>query len=100
MMKISIYQVNLNKRAEYDHRCFANRNINKNIYDKIYTNFVDCDSLEDVFNKFNIDIPNDYIGVSMHVSDVVEVVESDTVEPGFYYCDIVGWKKFDFNTKE
>ena len=35
----------------------------------------------------------------MSVSDVVEIKDpcADTVEPGFYFCDSLGFKKIEFD---
>ena len=42
-------------------------------------------TLEDLYQKFNIDHPADFKGHSLSVSDVVEL------DGKFYYCDNVGW---------
>ncbi len=44
------------------------------------------DVLESLFTRFNVEIPDDYRGRSLSVSDIV--VLGDTA----YYCDSVGWK--------
>lgn len=44
-------------------------------------------TLEEIFTKFNVDIPKDYKGHSLSVSDIVEL---DGVK---YFVDIVGFKK-------
>ena len=36
----------------------------------------------------------------MSVSDIVEIVDSDTVEKGFYFCDTVGFKKVEFEPEK
>ena len=40
-------------------------------------------------DRFNIDYPADYKGRSLSVSDVVEIRESDTLNPGFYFVDSI-----------
>ena len=107
-MKIRIYQVNMgrdNKRVAFmgiDERehFLESRNIDSSIYDCVFSGDVDCNNLEDVFQKFNIDHPDGYTGRSLSVSDVVEIVDAETVDKGFYYCDNVGFSKVEFEPKE
>jgi len=104
-MNIRIYQVNLGrdeKRVAFQglEGEDGQREINSAIYDCVFSGEVDCNGLEDVFQKFNIDHPNGYKGRSLSVSDVVEITESDDVEPGFYFCDSIGFKKVEFNADE
>lgn len=106
-MKIRIYQINPQKdTAKVIFQPFTlleklqgNHEINSKIYDLIYDNEVDCKDLEDVFELFNINHPSGYKGRSLSVSDIVEVYESNAVKPGFYFCDICGFKKVSFNPK-
>ena len=107
-MKIRIYQVNLGrdeKRVAFmgiDERehFLESRNIDSSIYDCVFSGDVDCNNLEDVFQKFNIDHPDGYTGRSLSVSDVVEIVDAETVDKGFYYCDNVGFSQVEFEPKE
>ena len=103
-MKINIYQVNekrdINKvmfvNSKNLEKVQGNSAIDSKIYDKIFSGDVDCKSLEDVFFMFNNNRPEGYRGRSLSVSDVVEVVEDNKVEKGFYFCDTFGFKKVDF----
>ena len=99
-MKIKIYQVNTD-RDEKQVAFFGmeslpkfqgSSEINSSIYDSAYVGNVDCKTLEDVFRKFNNDHPPGYKARSLTVSDVVEVIESDSVKSGFYFCDSFGFK--------
>ena len=54
-------------------------------------------SLENIYQKFNVDHPADYKGRSLSVSDVVEIRESDTLNPGFYFVDSIGFKSISFD---
>lgn len=54
-------------------------------------------SLEAIYEKFNIDHPADYKGRSFYVSDVVEIRESNTLNPGFYFVDSIGFKAISFD---
>ena len=104
-MKIAIYQINSDRDSERIafvglnslERYRGSKDICPEIYDKVYEAEVDGTSLEDVYEKFNIDKPDDYKARSLSVSDVVEVIESDSVEPGFYFCDSIGFEKIDFD---
>ena len=86
-MKINIYQIN-HERDDKRLMFFG--------LDKIFSGDVDCHSLEDVYRKFNEEHPAGYKGRSLSVSDVVEIVESDNTEKGFYYCDNFGFKTISF----
>ena len=104
-MKIAIYQINSDRDSERIafvglhslERRRGSKDICPEIYDKVYEAEVGCTSLEDVYEKFNIDKPDDYKARSLSVSDVVEVIESDSVEPCFYFCDSIGFEKIDFD---
>lgn len=103
-MKIKIYQVNTD-RDEKQVAFFGieslpkfqgSSEINSSIYDSVYVGSVDCKTLEDVFRKFNAEHPTGYKARSLSVSDVVEVIESDSVKSGFYFCDSFGFKEVSF----
>jgi hypothetical protein len=75
---------------------YSNSEINPKIYEKVFSGCInELKSLEDVYEKFNIDMPKSYYGHSLSVSDIVEVIDSDSVNNGFYYCDSIGFKKVD-----
>lgn len=103
-MKISIYQVNMerdtNRIAFMNYESIArfqgSQNIDYKVYDKVYTADIDCNSLEDVYKKFNLDHPEDYRGRSLSVSDIVEVKGGGKTAPGFYFCDDFGFKEVTF----
>lgn len=104
-MKIRIYQVNLGrdeKRVAFmglDERehFLESSELDSSIYDCVFSGEVDCNGLEDVFQKFNIAHPDGYKGRSLSVSDVVEVIEATDIEPGFYFCDSIGFKEVEFD---
>ena len=68
-------------------------------YEPVYEGEVDARDLEDVYDIFNCELPDDYEGRSMSVSDVVEVTDSgdSDVEPGFYFCDTIGFEEVKFD---
>ena len=46
--------------------------------------------LEEIYEKFNLERPQDYMGHSLSVSDIVVLKEKDQVS--FHYVDSVGFK--------
>ncbi len=103
-MNIRIYQINRKrdvKNVAFDgmellERLQGSTEIDSSIYDKVYDGEADCQSLEGVFGMFNTALPADYRGRSLSVSDVVEIVEAESVKPGFYFCDSIGFKEVPF----
>ena len=105
MTEFSIYQINTDRD---DNRiCFLgldtlerfqhSKEVDSALYDRVYDGKLDCNSLETIYEKFNIDHPADYKGRSLSVSDVVEIRESDTLNPGFYFVDSIGFKGIAFD---
>ena len=104
-MKINIFQIN----DERDEHCvmFVNhdtierfqksKDIQSEIYDKVFDGEVDCNTLEDVYTMFNTNHPLGYVGRSLSVSDIVQVRDGGEEEAGFYYCDSFGFKKVAFD---
>ena len=103
-MKIKIYQIDM----EWDEHRIAmmdyedtlaklnSDSIDSALYDLVFDGEVEAKDLEAVYAKFNLDHPAGYTGRSMSVSDVVEVVESNTAKEGFYFCDSIGFKEIPF----
>ena len=105
-MRIKVFQVNEDldsHRTKF--RCYDSilkeaGHIDPGIYKTVYDGDVDCGSLEDVFNLLNSNMPPAYQGHSLSVSDVVGVYDDQTgnVDPGFYFCDTIGYKSLaDFD---
>ena len=105
MTEFSIYQINTERD---DNRiCFLgldtlerfqhSKEVDPVLYDRVYDGKLDCNSLETIYQKFNVDHPADYKGRSLSVSDVVEIRESDTLNPGFYFVDSIGFKSISFD---
>lgn len=100
MTEFSIYQINVDRDTA--NVCFigmeslekikGTKEVNAAAYDRVYDGKMDCISLENIYQKFNVDHPADYKGRSLSVSDVVEIRESDTLNPGFYFVDSIGFK--------
>lgn len=105
MTEFSIYQINTDR--DNNRVCFLgldtlerfqhSKEVDPVLYDRVYDGKLDCNSLETIYEKFNIDHPADYKGRSLSVSDVVEIRESDTLNPGFYFVDSIGFKSIPFD---
>lgn len=100
-MKIRIYQVDARKDACFRDMEFLktrlHREPNPKDYHLAYEGNVVATNLESLYAIFNIAHPTDYKARSISVSDVVEVVESDHVPKGFYFCDTIGFKEITFD---
>lgn len=105
MTEFSIYQINTDR--DNNRVCFLgldtlerfqhSKEVDPVLYDRVYDGKLDCNSLETIYEKFNINHPADYKGRSLSVSDVVEIRESDTLYPGFYFVDSIGFKSIPFD---
>ena len=58
-------------------------------YDIIYTDGYDGESLEDIYERFNIDHPKDFMGRSLSVSDVIVLVKNG--ERTAFFVDSYGF---------
>lgn len=99
---IKIYQINLDRdknQIAWMPYVIIERNcgFDFSLYDEVWSGSEPngCNSLEDVFNVFNLNRPEDFEGWSLSVSDVVQLIDSPIGENGFYYCDSFGWKKLE-----
>lgn len=107
MTTVKIYQINpdrdKNRVSFMNHESLqkwqGTPDVDSGIYDMVYEGEVAEASLEGIYRVFNLKHPTDFTGHSLSVSDVVEVVKSDNIEPGFYFCDSFGFKKIDFNAE-
>lgn len=97
----SIYQLNPDKE-EYLFESYSRlerRGFNPTVddYSLLYTDELDNQTLEDLYMKFNIDRPRDFIGHSLSISDVIVTIRNGTRSA--YFVDSVGFKKLpDFFT--
>lgn len=104
-MEIKIYQINHDRDKHgvmfvgYDEleRYQKTSEIDSGIYDKVFEGTVPGDHLENVYRVFNVDHPAGYRGRSLSMSDIVQIVDSKTYAPGFYYCDRIGFKEILFD---
>lgn len=98
-MEIKIYQINTDrdknsvKFLKYGNleKYQDTKDINASIYDEVFSGDVDCEDLEDIYRKFNMEGHPLHRGHSLSVSDVV------VTKDGAYYCDSVGFQKVDFD---
>ena len=105
-MEIKIYQINSDRDADgykfmgmdWVKKHWGEQGVDSEIYDKVYEGTISGSTLEDVFCIFNFERPVGFKGHSLSVSDIVEVIQSTDTEPGFYFCDSVGFRKVEFDT--
>ena len=105
-MEIRIYQINSDRDTDgykfmgmdWVKKHWGKQGVDSEIYDKVYEGTIDGSSLEDVFSTFNFSRPVGFKGHSLSVSDIVEVIQSSETEPGFYFCDSIGFQKVEFDT--
>ena len=102
-MKIAIYQINPDRdennvaflNYENLERFQGSAELRSEIYDKVFEGEVECGTLEEVYQMFNLDHPDGYRGRSLSVSDVVEVVGEE--KSTFHFCDSIGFREVDFD---
>ena len=67
--------------------------IDKSIYDEVFSGEVDCKDLEEVYVLCNLDWPEGYRGKSMSCSDLIEVIKDGESE--HWYCDSIGFQRIE-----
>ena len=98
-MRIKIFQIDNEKDkngVKYMGSCRLERlqgttDIDASLYKEVFSGEVDEADLEDVYSMFNYEGHPLHRGHSMSISDVVKT------EDGAYFCDLVGFKKIDFD---
>ena len=75
----------------------------KENYNLVYTgelksSTIPLRTLGELFQKFNIDRPKDFISRSMSVSDIVTLNKNGVITA--WYCDSIGWKEVQFKGKK
>ena len=91
MKKLEIYQITEDKEREfaflgYDRVISKYGKVEKSNYKKVYECEIDVSNADEVFEKFNLNIPADFTGHSLSVSDVI------VLDGNAYYCDRFGWQ--------
>ena len=98
--KFALLQIDMDKDNKgaafegYDHLIKNVGPLDEAIYKFVYADAMPSGGLEEVFRKFNIDMPADYTARSMSVSDVV-IVYDDVVRA--FYCDVIGFREISFD---
>jgi hypothetical protein len=97
-----IYQIKAEPHLKY-HRFTSlkklramDEDVDINNYNRVYQSSLTpadkvTDNLDAIFEKFNVDRPEDYRGYSLSVSDVIVIKHSDLVKA--YYVDDIGFKE-------
>ena len=99
-MRIRVFQIDDSKDTDklkfmsYE-TVMKRASVDANIYHQVYGGTVNCSDLEGVFSLCNTTFPAGYYGHSLSVSDVIEICDGE--RKGFYYCDVVGFEKIDFD---
>lgn len=95
-MKYEILQVKNLEKCPYIFMRYSfaeSRGFDLKDYEAVYKGEIEGESpdemLEELFEIFNINHPEDYNGHSLSVSDVVKLGDD------YYYCDSIGWKKLN-----
>ena len=103
-MNIRIYQIDNVKDSKkikfesFDSTIKYAEKVDPKIYSQVFGGKVYCETLENVFAKFNDSEVLGFSGHSMSVSDIVEILYGDN--KGTYFCNPVGFKKIDFDISQ
>ncbi len=105
MMDIAIFQIDQEKDRNrvsfesYDRlkKWQGTEEIDAAIYGKVFEDEVDADSLEEIFEFFNLERPEGFTGHSLSVSDIVAVRDLEAGKSIYYYCDDIGFKEVPFD---
>lgn len=101
-MRIKIFQIDQDKDKKgvkfmdsgWLERLQGTKDIDARIYKEVFDGEVVAADLEDVYSLFNCEGHPLHRGHSMSISDVVKT------EDGAYFCDLVGFKKVDFDESQ
>lgn len=103
--KYNIYRINRDRDAKGVYCCgsevlkalVGEFSVDPSVYDMIYDG--ECSkiySLDGIWLNHNIHRTGNDRPI-LPVSDVVEIRESESIEPGFYFIDAIGFKKISFD---
>ena len=103
-MNVKLYQIDMER--DQNRICFMDYSslpqfqhtqaIDSAIYDKVFNGELQTESLEGLYEIFNLHHPEGYHGRSMSVSDVVQISGAKGIADGFYFCDSIGFKAVGF----
>jgi hypothetical protein len=71
--------------------------IDPSIYDEVFSGSVSCETLNEVFERFNTEGHPLHRGHSLSVSDVIGVHEHDNEKETFYFVDSIGFESVTFD---
>lgn len=74
----------------------------RNMYKKVYTGEVeDGNDIEDIFRILQREMPDDYLGTTFGVSDVIGIDKGGNKlkTNDYYFCNNIGWEKIDWSTE-
>lgn len=77
--------------------------IDESRYKNVFYGDIEANNLEDIYEKLNVgNKPPTYMGYSLSVSDVIEVIEGadDNLNGKTFFCDDVGYRTIDFDTSK
>lgn len=96
---IKIFQINMDRDKNHVKFKWYDwlKEFDFSIYDEVWSGEEpdECNTLEGIFEVFNLYHPHDFKGHSLSVSDIVQIIGSDKESNGFYYCDAIGWRKLE-----
>lgn len=99
-MNLKIFQIDIEADRQHVKFCSLsetkkhNESVDPAIYRKVFDGEVECKNNEQVFLKFNKDIPITHTGHSLSVSDIIEN------DGGFFFCDSIGFEKIEFDSSK
>ena len=104
-MNIRIFQINKDRDElgikfaglEVLYRRTGKIQVAPKIYDEVFRGIIKENNLYEAFARFNTDGHGLHRGHSLSVSDVVVVSGCECEKDGAYFCDLVSWKKIDFD---
>ena len=92
-MQLKIYQLKKENQRLYgfmDYNWAIKNNFKLDRYECVWEENIDSDtSLEEIFERFNVDRPDEFKGHSLSVSDIIDL------EGNKYYVDDFGFKKVE-----
>lgn len=107
-MNVKLYQIDMER--DKNMICFMHykalpqfqksQEIDSAIYNKVFDGELETESLEGLYEIFNLHHPEGYHGRSMSVSDVVQISGAKGVPNGCYFCDDFGFKPVQFEPQK
>ena len=107
MTRLRFYQINFDRDVNevayvaYGYLLLlqGSEDVDASIYDLVYDGEMDISNLDAIYRIFNTQKPGNYCGRSPSVSDVIEIVSSDSIAPDFYFCNTISFKPISFKAE-